>query len=149
MYGFLLLRVPLNEALEKKLAGLDVALLGPHDDHHKARLPIGSLPAIAALPDVEWVGVSAPRQKLSSELTALRTSQATAAAADSETPIPIVINLFDSDENGNFRRELEAVGAAIGAYDAGLLSYHAVATGPVIERIVGLDFVLFDELIGL
>ena len=34
-------------------------LLGPHDDHHKARLPVGALAAIAALPEVEWVGVSA------------------------------------------------------------------------------------------
>jgi subtilisin family serine protease len=71
------------------------------------------------------------------------------AVVDSETPIPIVINLFDGDEGGNFRRELEAAGAALGSYDTGLQSYHAVATGPVIERIVALDFVLFVELIGL
>ena len=69
VYGFLLLRVRLDEALEKKLAGLGVELLGPHDDHHKARLPVGSLEAIAAMADVEWVGVSAPEQKLSLELT--------------------------------------------------------------------------------
>ena len=149
VYGFLLLRVPSSEALEKTLTGLGVTLLGPHDDHHKARLPVGSLPAIAALPDVEWVGVSAPEQKLSSELTALRDSQAKAGIADSETPIPIVINLFDGDESGNFRKQLEAAGAALGRYDTGLQSYHAVATGPVIERIVALDFVLFVELIGL
>ena len=46
--------------LETKLARLGVELLGPHDDHHKARLPVGSLQAVAALPEVEWVGVSAP-----------------------------------------------------------------------------------------
>jgi hypothetical protein len=55
VYGFLLLRVPVDEALQSKLAGLDVELLGPHDDHHKARLPIASLQAIAAMPEVEWV----------------------------------------------------------------------------------------------
>ena len=38
-YGFLLLRVPVNEALEKKLAGRGVQLLGRHDDHYKARSP--------------------------------------------------------------------------------------------------------------
>jgi subtilisin family serine protease len=149
VYGFLLLRAPSSDALEKKLAGLGVELLGPHDDHQKARLPIGSLHAIAALPDVEWIGVSSPKQKQSLELTALRGSEAKAAVVDSETPIPIVINLFDGDEGGNFRRELEAAGAALGSYDTGLQSYHAVATGPVIERIVALDFVLFVELIGL
>ena len=53
VYGFVLLRAPVTEALEKKLAGLGVQLLGPHDDHHKARLPVGSLQAIAALPEVE------------------------------------------------------------------------------------------------
>ena len=143
VYGFLLLRAPSSDALEKKLAGLGVELLGPHDDHQKARLPIGSLHAIAALPGVEWIGVSSPTQKQSLELAALRGSQAKAAVVDSETPIPIVINLFDGDEGGNFRRELEAAGAALGSYDTGLQSYHAVATGPVIERIVALDFVLF------
>jgi hypothetical protein len=78
VYGFLLLRAPSSDALEKKLAGLGVELLGPHDDHQKARLPIGSLHAIAALPDVEWIGVSSPKQKQSLELTALRGSEAKA-----------------------------------------------------------------------
>src|SRR4030095_9603767 len=88
-------------------------------------------------------------KKRSSGLTALRGSQAKAAIVDPATPIPIVINLFEGDESGAFRRQLEAVGAALGEDDAGLQSYHAVATGPVIARIVALDFVLFVELIGL
>jgi hypothetical protein len=57
VYGFLLLRVPPDGGLEKKLAGLGVRLFGPHVNHQKARLPIGSLDAVAALPEVEWVGV--------------------------------------------------------------------------------------------
>jgi hypothetical protein len=40
VYGFLLLRIRPDESLERTLAGLGVALLGPHDDAHKARLPI-------------------------------------------------------------------------------------------------------------
>ena len=149
MYGFLLLRVRLDEALEKKLAGLGVQLLGPHDDHQKARLPVGSLEAIAALAEVEWVGVSAPEQKLSLELTDLRGSQAKAAIVDPATPIPIVINLFEGDESGHFRQQLEAAGAAVGEYDAALQFYRAVATGPTIDKIAALDFVLFVELIEL
>ena len=82
VYGFLLLRVPVDEALQNKLAGLDVELLGPHDDHHKARLPVASLQAIAAMPEVEWVGVSAQWQKLSSELSALRGGKGQAAVVD-------------------------------------------------------------------
>ncbi len=149
VYGFLLLRVPVDEALQNKLAGLDVELLGPHDDHHKARLPVASLQAIAAMPEVEWVGVSAQWQKLSSELSALRGGKGQAAVVGPGDSIPIVVNLFDGDDNGNFRRQLEAAGATLGRYDAGLRSYRAVATGPVIDTIIGFDFVLFVELIGL
>ncbi len=147
VYGFLLLRVPRQRAIEKKLAGLGVQLLGPHDDHQKVRVPIGSLEAVAALAEVEWLGVSAPEQKLSSELTDLLGPQAKAAAVDSAAGLPIVINLFEGDESGSFRKQLEAVGAALGDYDPDLHFYRAVATGPTIEKIAALDFVLFVELI--
>jgi subtilisin family serine protease len=149
VYGFLLPRVRLDEALERKLAGLGVQLLGPHDDHHKARLPVGSLEAIAAMADVEWIGVSAREQKLSLELTDLRGSQAQAAIVDPATPIPIIINLFEGDESGHFRQQLEAAGAAVGEYNAALQFYPAVATGPTIDKIAALDFVLFVEPIEL
>jgi hypothetical protein len=148
VYGFLLLRVPPDKALEQQLAGLGVKLLGPHDDHHKARLPVGLLQAIATVPEVEWLGVSARAQKLSAELTELRGPRARAAGVDDATPIPIVINLFEGDATGLFRRELEAAGATLGHYDPDLQSYRAVATWPVIDRITALDFVLFVELIG-
>lgn len=93
--------------------------------------------------------MSAAEQKLSSELTELRGAQAKAAAVDSATGLPIVINLFEGDESGSFRKQLEAVGAALGEYDPALQFYRAVATGPTIERIAALDVVLFVELIGL
>ena len=149
VYGFLLLRVRPDEALERKLTGLGVQLLGPHDDHHKARLPVGSLAAIAAMADVEWLGVSAPEQKLSLELTDLRGSETQAAIADPATPIPIVINLFEGDESGHFRQQLEAAGASVGEYDPALQFYRAVAAGPTIDKIAALDFVLFIEPIEL
>jgi serine protease AprX len=148
-YGFVLLRAPLDEKLEKKLAGLGLAFLGPHDDHHKARLPVDALEAIAGLPEVEWVGVSEPEQKLSSELTEVLSARTPAAAIDAATPIPLVINLFEGDEAGSFRRQLEAAGAAVGEYDADLHFYRAVATAPVLEKIAALDFVQFVELIRL
>jgi hypothetical protein len=148
VYGFLLLRVPVDDALQEKLAGLDVELLGRHDDHHKARLPVASLPAIAGMPEVEWVGLSAPWQKLSAELAAIRGLRGQPAAVAPADPIPIVINLFDRDDDGQFRRQLEAAGATLGRYDAELLSYRAAATGPIIDAIVGFDFVLFVELTG-
>jgi len=146
-YGFILFRDPVDEALEKKLAGLDVKLLGPHDDHYKARLPIASLQAIAALPEVEWVGVSSRQQRQSVELSEVRGRRGQTAVVGPTDPIPVVINLFDADDSGDFRRQLEAAGATVGRYDPDLLSYRAVATGPAIDSIVALDFVLFVELI--
>jgi subtilisin family serine protease len=146
VYGFLLLRVP-PQGIETKLEGLGVKLLGPHDDHQKVRLPVGSLQAVAALAAVEWLGVSAPEQKLSPELSELLGPQKKAAAADSATPLPIVVNLFEGDDSGSFGKQLEAAGAVLGEYDADLQFYRAVATGPAIEKIAALDFVLFIELI--
>src|SRR5262245_40899193 len=149
VYGFLLLRVATDEALERTLAGLGVTLLGRHDDHYKARLPVNSLELIAALPEVEWIGVSSREQKQSLELAQLRGAGAKVAGIDRVTPIPIAINLFDGDADGEFGRQLEAAGAALGEYDDELHFYRAVASGPVIDRIAALDFVLFVELIGL
>jgi len=147
VYGFLRLRTPLHDALERKLAALGVRLLGPHDGHHKVRLPAGSLDAIAALPEVEWVGLSAPGQKVSAELGALRGSQPNAITAEPGAPFPVVVNLFEGDDSGKFRRQLEAAGAAIGEYDPALYFYRAVATSATIDRIAALDFVLFIEMI--
>ncbi len=149
VYGFALRRVAPDEALERKLAGLGVRLLGAHDDHHKIRVPAGSLRAVAALPEVEWLGVSARDQKLSRELSDVRGSRTKPAAVDATAPIPIVVNLFEGDETGEFGRLLEAAGAALGEYDPDLMAYRAVATGPIVDQIAALDFVLFIELIGL
>jgi hypothetical protein len=148
MYGFVLLRGPADEALEKKLARLGVKLLGRHDDHDKARIPVASLDALVALPEVEWVGTSPAELKASAELADLRDPGAR-NALDAMTPIPIVINLFEGDDDGSFRRALEAAGVAVGEYDASLQFYRAVATGPVIDKITALDFVLFVEPIAV
>jgi hypothetical protein len=147
VYGFVLLRVPADAALEQTLARMGVQLLGPHDEHHKARMPVAALAALAALPEVEWVGVSPPVQKQSVELSALRGPGAKAAGVDAGTPLPIFVNLFEGDRGGHFRRELELAGAKLGEYDADLMAYEAVATAAVIDAIAALDFVLFIELI--
>jgi hypothetical protein len=147
VYGFVLLRDRLDEPTEDALARLGAELLGRHDDTYKARLPVASLAAIAAMPEVEWVGVSPPYLKQSLELAAVRGAKGAAAGIGAATPLPIFVNLFEADDTGYFRRELEAAGAKVGAYDPGLHFYRAVATGPVIEKIAAFDFVLFIELI--
>ena len=50
-------------------------------------------------------------------------------------------------ETGASGGQLEAAGAVVGEYDPALHFYRAVATGPTIDRIIALDFVLFVELI--
>jgi hypothetical protein len=147
VYGFLLLRVPPDGPLQSALASLGVRLLGPHDDHQKVGVPVESLEAVARLPEVEWFGVSLPEQKLSLELADVHAAGTNGTAAEAAVGLPIVINLFEADGNGSFRRQLEALGATVGAYDAALHFYRAVAAGPTIARIVALDFVLFVELI--
>lgn len=143
-YGFIRLRGQLDESAERTLGDFGVKLLGTHDDHQKARLPLAELERIAALPDVEWVGISTPKQKRSRELSALRRGREKTSRA---TPLPIVINLFDDDEDGTFRRELEAAGVRVGSYDADLHFYRAVADARTVDEISGLDFVLFVEMI--
>jgi hypothetical protein len=130
VYGFVRLTAPRTEALEQHLAGFGVQLLGPHDDHHKARMPVGSLAALAAAPEIAWLGVSPPELKLSEELTAVRGPQGKKAGIGPATPIPLIINLFEGDETGIFRRELEALGATVAEYDPEFESYRAVATEP-------------------
>jgi hypothetical protein len=76
-------------------------------------------------------------------------SEAKEAAVAPAAGLPIVINLFEGDESGSFRQQLEAVGAALGEYDPALQFYRAVATWPTIEKIAALDFVLFVEPIEL
>jgi hypothetical protein len=107
VYGFLLLRVPLDGPLESSLASLGVRLLGPHDDHQKVRVPVESLEAVAGLTEVESLGVSLPEQKLSLELADVHAARTDGTAASTAAGIPIVINLFEEDGNGSFRRQLE------------------------------------------
>jgi len=147
VYGFLRLGAPPHGEMENKLAGLGVRLLGPHDSHQKARVPVGSIEAVAGLAKVEWLGVSLPEQKLSLELAEVRSARMSETVAEGAAVIPIVINLFEGDGDGSFRRQLEAAGAVVGDYDSGLHFYRAVATRATIDRIIAFDFVLFVELI--
>jgi hypothetical protein len=139
-YGFVLLRARADEALEQKLAGLGVELLGPHDDHHTARLPVASLHAIAALHEVEWIRVSAraeaePRADRASRLREQRGSRRR-RHADPGRHQPL---------RGRRGRRFPARAGSRGCrhreYDPELLFYRGVATAPVIDRITALDFV--------
>ena len=69
VYGFLLPRVRLDEALERSWPASVWSFSVPTTTTRRPACRSDRSTAIAALPDVEWVGVSAPEQKLSLELT--------------------------------------------------------------------------------
>lgn len=144
VYGFILMDEYLSEETRQELGAMGVIILGPHSDLYKAKFPLDTnvLENIAGLPYVEWIGYSTTTQKLD---IALQQSMHGEAASESPEPIPIVINLFDDDPEGIFKRRLEATGATLGEYDPELRSYHAVASQSVIAQIILLDFVLFVE----
>ncbi|MCI0526647.1 MAG: S8 family serine peptidase, partial [Nitrospira sp.] len=145
VYGFLLMNEFLSEETQRELEGLGVRLLGPHVNHYKVKLPVDGIDQVAQLPYVEWIGYSAPEQKWSLELHSLRAKASVEAALPAE--LPIIINLFDADLDGEFRRELESRGVKVGPYDPELLSYEAVASWAAMDQITVLDFVLFIELV--
>src|SRR5262245_48840692 len=147
VYGFVLFRAEPDQATRAKVEHLGVRFLGRHDNHEKVRVPVGAIDAVAALPEIEWLGVSPPQQKVSLELADVHGSQAANAPASGATALPITVNLFEPDTDGSFRQRLEAAGAIVGEYDPALFFYRAVATSPVIDQITALDFVLFVELI--
>lgn len=142
-YGFVLLSEQLGKEIESDLAALGITLLGAHGEAQKARLPLdeNNLRTAAALPYVDWISNSTPTLKTATEL-----ANHVAAGISETTELPIIINLFETDPQGNFRAQLEAAGAIVGRYDAALMSYRAVATRTVLDAIVELDFVLFVEL---
>ena len=123
---------------------------GRHDDHHKARLPVGSLAgdrgaARGRVGRGERAGAEAepgagrrcaapgarrpastPRRRSRSSSISSRATRTAASGASSRPPAPRSASTTPT-----------------------LQFYRAVATGPVIEQIAALDFVLFVELIGL
>ena len=105
----------LDEALEKKLAGLGVELLGPHDDHHKARLPVGVArgdrgAAGGRVGRGERAGAEAePRADRASGLSGARRPSSTPRRRSRSSSIS-----SRAMRAGSFRRQLEAAGAAVG-----------------------------------
>ena len=97
---------------------------------------------VARLPYVEWVGYGAPDQKLDGDLKQMITARRSPAEEDRQS---IVINLFENDVDGEFKRQLETTGASLRSYDPELRAYYAVASRAAIEEIIRLDFVLFVE----
>lgn len=147
VFGFLLLNVFLSERIRAELDASGVALLGPHGSMHKVRLPLdaAALTRILDLPYVEWMGFSTAAQKMDRDLLPLSRGRTGRTAGFTGGELPLVVNLFDDDPSGAFRRRMESTGAVVGNWDSHLRAYDVAATRSQLEELIRLDFILFVE----
>jgi len=146
VYGFLLMNENLTDETRTDLESLGVTLLGPHGTVLKAKFPtdLNRISAVVDLDHVEWVGLPSPELKISFELRELLADDDLLAR---QWEIPVVINLFESDDREEFAEGLRAAGAVLGKYDPELLAYRAVIEADDLEAIISLDYALYVELI--
>ena len=104
----------LSRSTRAEIEGLGVVLLGPHSSAQKVKIPLVSnvLEQLSTLPYVEWVGLSTPVQKMSIDL---KQTFDLAGGPAASAEIPVVINLFEDDLQGDFRRALEEAGVIVGS----------------------------------
>ena len=120
VYGFILLDEHLSKQTQQAIEALGVTLLGPHGNYvHKARfaLEMALIEQVARLPYVKWVGYGAPDQKLDGDLKQMITARRSPAEEDRQS---IVINLFENDVDGGFKRQLETTGASLRSIRSGI-----------------------------
>ncbi|MCY4058799.1 MAG: hypothetical protein OXG44_12430, partial [Gammaproteobacteria bacterium] len=99
--------------LAKVLEGAGVAVVGSSGRLIRARLPGDSvrLAAVARLPGVDGLGALPSAVKL-------RAFEGSSTESPLDEPVPVFVTLMADDVDGRWRRELEALGAVVGRYDA-------------------------------
>ena len=122
--------------LSNALRGTGAEVVGTSGRLLRARLPgdAEALRAIGALDAVAGLGAAPPESKL--------------AGFGPDLPYgvaPVYVTLMVEDAGGRWRRAMEALGAVVGAYDAGLRVYAANADRAVIEALAMADWVLAVE----
>jgi len=173
-YAFVMFEKRITEARVEalKAQGARVIEFHPHNCL-KIALPIFSIDTIAANPDVRWIGVARPQQKLHPRLV-----QVLAQARPGQL-LPVYINLFDSDlcgnsvieslgsvthltngviepgdptalpkrtqSNGWQQLRLQELGVEVLEYVEGIRAFRARIVPEQLENLVGLDFVQFVE----
>ena len=150
-------------------------VLGTHHTFNcmTAKIPFASLPRLAVLREVRWVGYARPVQKTDPALLPLMVDPVAR-----EKPISLFVTVYDSDPharvehivqdaariagtrdegqfpwlpthrvlpNGRFHDELEGLGAKVTDYFAGMKLLVVEAKPALVEKIVALDFVHFVE----
>ncbi|HUR27204.1 MAG TPA: S8 family serine peptidase, partial [Planctomycetota bacterium] len=173
-FAFVMFEKRITDARIAALEALGARVLEFHPYNcMKVALPIFSIETVAASPDVHWVGVARPAQKIHPRLAE---QLATASAAD---PIDVYVNVFDSDLNGasvveSFgsvsqltrgvvepadaralpqrtqsngwqQRGLQRLGVEVLEYVEQVRAFRARILPSQLESVVALDYVLFVE----
>ena len=122
--------------LTRALEGAGAEVVGGAGRLVRARLPgaAADLEAIAALGVVAGLGTVPSASKLSAF-----------AAELPDAAAPVYVTLMEDETDGRWRQAMEALGAVVGAYDAGLRMYAANADRFVIEALAAADWVVAVE----
>jgi hypothetical protein len=143
VYGFIVLNGRLDAKLEAVLKAQGVELYGFYPGTAwRARIPAAALNAVAALPEVRWVGQGSPGQKLALEMHPFMAAMQPALAAK---PVSLFVHLFGPDKSGAARAAIEATGAKISMYDEGLGILGVNAAQAAISQVLNMDNVLYVE----
>jgi|GEM_PF-4306212 len=139
-YGFLLSDEYLIAETRAEIERYGVEFLSNHSNAYKVRLPLDleALEAVVELDFVHWVGFSLPEQKLSHELQPSLENPGSGEVA-------LIVSLFESGPEEQFRRQIENAGLEIARYHNGLEAYTVLAPAGVLTELVALDFVQYIE----
>jgi hypothetical protein len=142
-YAFLILNEYPSPQTTRVLQGLGVQIIGPHAGALKVIVPLDPerLNKIADLPFVEWLGYAPARLKIDPNLRQARDKFAATVPG-----MPVTISVFDAAAARELQAELRRSKAQVGALNVKLSSISAVVPASEIERLAGLDSVLFLEL---
>ena len=126
--------------VEPILSTLGVVVEGSAGSLVRARLPGDreTLGAIRALPSVVGLGTQPASERMAPGFA----EQARQGASER---MPVFVTLMADDADGRWRRELERLGAVVGAYDADTRSYAANVHLRNLETVARADFVQFVE----
>jgi hypothetical protein len=137
VYAFILLNGWLDEGLQAWLQERGVELFGFYPySAYQARIPVDALNAVAAHPQVRWVGQPYPLQKLDPELLLFMGGQ-------TNERIGLYVNLFAPDEGA--REAVSALVAKTGTYDPSLAVMYVEADAAAVNRLLDMNAVLFVE----
>ena len=123
------------------LSKIGVEVVGTAGAFARAKLPgrEDSLVAVSNLPFVRGMGTVPVDRKVSPSL------MSSLATKPSNEIIPVFVTLMEGDPQGNYKTELQNLGATVADFDPGVRAYPAnVPSGKILE-IAAADFVLAVE----